>query len=427
MAYQRRLLHYSPGPTNLVGEISNRVVAGAWFELHRQGGCGAGEIKLNDDFSDRANIALGDWIAFEFSPGDRWYLGRVENRQAISPGGAVLELQGMSVQLAEAFPGGFDRNVADGIPPHRYAFTDIFPNDPDHTDETVDTVSEPTEVVGLLLDQYIVPKTDIIKDLSLIEEPSIPSSVTTMKFRGEESTRDIVEELAIRSKGASWGVNEDGKFFFLKPVTTVQTTFQESVDLIAFRESVNRNLIYNRVLLTGGFIYDAAVSSNASARGFFRWKGNYIQPASRDTHGERQIRLSIPWIRTREDSREFIREFFRIYADPPNQYAIEVANQSSLLRPWDGEIKLLDQHSNVVASQQVETIRVEFDHAPRFQMILGAIDPMRMWPQPNRLDRWELRGPMTPSDGGEIITFSSSAASSSGSGTITASGSLTGP
>lgn len=427
MAYERRFLHYSPGPTDLVGTISNRVVAGAWFELNRQGGCGAGEIKLNDDFSDRANIALGDWIAFEFSTGDRWYLGRIENRRALSPGGTILDLQGMSVQLAEAFPGGFDRNVADGIPPHRYAFTDLFPNDPDHSDETVDTVSEPTEVVGLLLDQYIVPNTDIVKDLSLIEEPDDPSSVTTMKFRGEESTRDIVQELAIRSKAASWGVNEDGKFFFLKPKTTVQATFQQGVDLIGLQESVNRDLIYNRVLLTGGFIYDEAVSSNASARGFFRWKGNYMQPASRDTYGERQIRLSIPWIRTQEDSREFIREFFRIYADPPSQYAIEVGNQSSLLRPWDGEIKLLDQNSIVVASQQVETIRVDFDHAPRFRMILGATDPLTQWPQPNHLDRWELRGPLTPTDGGEIITFSSSAASSSGSGSMTGSGVMTGP
>src|SRR5262245_22861168 len=103
----RRILHYAPGPAELVGEIADRAVAGAWFELHRQGGCGAGELRLKDEFPDRNAVVPGHWIAFEFAEDDRWYLGRVESRQASSPAGVTLRLEGMGVELNEAFPGGF--------------------------------------------------------------------------------------------------------------------------------------------------------------------------------------------------------------------------------------------------------------------------------------------------------------------------------
>src|SRR5437868_2921682 len=103
----RRILHYSPTPADLVGPIADRAIVGCWFELNRQGGCGAGELRLKDEFPQRSAIDLGDWIACEFAADDRWYLGRVEKRIARSPAIVTLSLQGMSVQLGEVFPGGF--------------------------------------------------------------------------------------------------------------------------------------------------------------------------------------------------------------------------------------------------------------------------------------------------------------------------------
>ena len=237
MAFQRRILHYSPGPTDLVGLISDRAVAGAWFELHRQGGCGAGELRLRDEFPDRHDIEIGDWIAFDYAAGDRWYLGRVEQRQADSPAGVTLRLEGMGVQLAEVFPGGFGRSVADGVPPHRYSRTDLFPNDPDYSDETIDSASEVGQVVTLLMQQYVVPRTDIAFDPLLVEEPEEGSLVTSVKFRGEESARSILKEMALRARDASWGVRADGTFFFLQKREDVIATFREGVDLISLEET----------------------------------------------------------------------------------------------------------------------------------------------------------------------------------------------
>lgn len=406
MPYTRRILHYSPGPTDFVSEISDRAIAGAWFELHRHGGCGSGELKLRDEFSDRNTIGIGDWISFEYDTGNRWYLGRVESREATSPAGTAYRLEGMGIELGEVFPGGFGRNVADGIPPHRYARTDLFPNDPDRVSETVDAVSTPQDLVLLLMQQYVVPRSDILLDPAKIETPVEPASITSLKFRGEESVRSVFKEAAVRAQNASWGVDETGTFFFLKSPTSLAATFREGGDLISLEEMLDRETIFNRVVLTGGYVYDAPVNSDVTARGFYRWRGNYLQPASRDQYGDRRIRMWIPWIRTATDSREFMREFFRVYGQPSTRYLVEVGNQNSLLRPWTGTVRLEDKNGNELVTRPIDTIRVQFDHAPRFRMAIGPEDPRIRWPEPPHDERWELPENENQFFGGDIVTFS---------------------
>ena len=118
--FTRRILHHGDDPMATPTEISARAVAGCWFELHRQGGCGAGELVIRDRFPERDAIDVGDWISFEYETDDRWYLGRVEARRAGSPAGVQFQLEGMGIELNEVFPGGFGED-ADGVPPHRYA------------------------------------------------------------------------------------------------------------------------------------------------------------------------------------------------------------------------------------------------------------------------------------------------------------------
>lgn len=417
MPYTRRFLHYSPGPTDLVGEISGRAIAGAWFELHRKGGCGAGELRLNDEFPDREAIEVGDWIAFEFDTGDRWYLGRVEQRQANSPAGLTFRLNGMSGELKEVFPGGFRRDAADGVPPHRYAQTDLFPDDPDYLEETVDPASEPHEVVTLLMQQYVAPRTHITVDESRIESASDPTSVTSLKFRGEETVQSILQELALRARNASWGVDAEGTFFFLRPRTTVAATYRESVDLISLEESQDRESLFNRIVLTGGYIYEEPSDSGGTGRTVFRWRGHYIQPVSRDTYGERRIRLWVPWIRTPDDSRAFAREFFRVYSEPATRYFVEVGDQTSLPRPWEGPIRIEDLNGGELITRQVETIRVQFDHAPRFRMEIGPEPPHNRWPEPPQNERYAIPGEDVSDFGGDLITLTSES-SSDGGGTV---------
>jgi len=332
----------------------------------------------------------------------------VEERTAKSPAQVSFRLQGMGVELGEVFPGGFEPDRADGVPPHRYARTDLFPNDPDYSWETVDAVSQPHEFVELLMQQYVVPRTNITLDASLIESPGDTEGVTSAKFRGEESVRSIVKEQAFRAFHASWGVGADGKFFFLRKRDAVLATFREGTDISLLEESRDRDLLFNRVSLTGGYVYDEQLGSDIAMRGFYRWRGNYIQPASRDRHGERRIRIWIPWIRTDSDSRQFVKEFFRVYAQPTSRYLVEVDHQSTMLLPWGGRIRLLDRSGNEIIRAMVETIRVQFDHAPRFRMELGPEDPHSYWPEPPHDERWEIPGQENQNrGGGSELSFSS--------------------
>lgn len=384
----RRILHFSPGPTDFVALLNDRAVAGAWFELHRQGGCGAGELRLKDDFTFRFNIGPGDWIAFEYTESDRWYLGRVENVTATSPAGVTLRLEGMGVQLNEVFPGGFQAD-SDAAPPHRYANTDLFFNDPDYLQETVDSVDAPHDAVTLLCNQYVAPRTDITINPTLIEAADPPGDLTSLKFRGEESVRAALKDLAVRARNASWGVDHTGAFFFLRPRLTPLVTWREGRDLLSLEMNRDRDLLFNRVLLTGDYVYDAPVNSDVATRGFYRWRGNYIQPASRTAYGEKRIRLWIPWIRTATDSQAFVSNFFNTYAQPLARYSIEVAS-TTLPRPWLGAVRLQDRNGNTLITMQVETIRVQFDHTPRFRLELGAQDPRILWPEPPHDERWEI-------------------------------------
>ena len=402
MPYTRRFLHYSPTPSDFVRVLADRVVDGAWFELHRQGGCGDGEIALRDGESSGEAVDIGDWIAFEYDTNDRWYLGRVVNRCSAGYAAERLTLAGIGHQLEEVFPGGFHSTVADGVPPHRYAKTDQFSFDPDYTDETIDTVSQPSEVVRLIAQQYVEPLSDITYDANLVDDPTNGALVRSLKYRGEESAAAILRDLALRAGGFSWGVNADGKLFFLEPNTTRLATFDDRVNLVKLVPIRRDDLIFNRLLLTGGQIYDAGGIMD-------RWRGHYLQPASRDAYGERPIEITLPWIRTQADSREFAREFFTTYADDATDYWIEVAEQSTLLEPWNGTIRLRDASLNTLYDGGFEKIRVRFDHSPRFEIQLGRVDPKEIWPQPKHDERWPIAG--VPAGG--LITFGSS---SSGGG-----------
>jgi hypothetical protein len=380
MPYRRRVLHYGPSPAELQGELSDRVIAGCWFELLRQGGCGRGEVTLNDDFVDRHALQVGEWIACEFDDGERWYLGRIEQRVSAWPGGITLKLMGVSAQLDGVFPGGFGLG-ADGRRPHRYSRSDRFYDDPDYYRETVDAVERPEDIVRLLMDEYIVPATDIQLDEELIENAAVAADVISLKFHGEDSARSILRDLATRVKGAAWGVDELGRFFFLPRRSTATATYQIGTATVRVVEIQDREQLFNRVLLTGGYEYGGGYSGSGAGGDITRrWRGNYLQPASIATYGERRIRISVPWIRTPEDSRQFVREFFRIYAAPTTRYQVHVIGETSYPRPWLGPVQLLDRNGDELIQADVEVLRVQFDHTPVLQLELGPLDPRLLWP-----------------------------------------------
>lgn len=403
MTFRRRILRYGPSPEAWQGAIEDRAIAGCLFELHRCGGCGRGEVRLNDRFDARDALAIGEWIACEYDDGDRWYLGRIEERRAESPGGIFLRLEGMSVQLNEVYPGGFGGGEAK---PHRYGHTDQFPGDPDRLLETYDDVLRPEDAVRLLLAQYVVPATDIRVDAGLIEDAAVWSEPVNLKFNGEETVRTVLKDLALRARNAAWGVDELGQFFLLQNRADTLVSFREGENLVALREEATRHTLYNRVLLTGGYIYNVA-TSESPLRAAARWRGNYRQPASIEKYGERRLRMWVPWIRTAADSRSFVREFFRVYAEPGRTYHLEAVGQEFCPRPWLGRVQLLDRHDAVLFTAQPETVRVRFDNTPRLSLTLGPDDPRTHWPEPPHDERYPVLPPPAgdSSGGGGPITL----------------------
>lgn len=408
MPYQR-VIHYGPSPDELTGSLSDRAVAGCWFELRRWGGCGDGELRLRNRFPERDDIIVGDWVSFEYQDGDRWYLARVTERRADSAAGILLKLQGMGAQFDHVFPGGFG-SEADGVAPHRYGCTELFPEDPDAPHENIDCISRPEDLIRLLLEQYLSLATDIVIDEDLIEDATTAAEVVELKLRGTETASSILRDLALRARNASWGVDELGRFYLLQRRDSIAAEWQEGRDLVSLRELVDEDLIFNRVLLTGGLVY---ADCGAPPCGTFRWQGNYLQPQSREQYGERRIRLSIPWIRTSADSQAFVREFFRIYAQATPHYRVEVAQQSLLLRPWLSSVQVLDREGNVLATGQPEVVRVQFDHTPKFRLDLGPLDPRQLWAVPHDGDVWPIAGSDESGFGGGPIDVTSDAASSS--------------
>lgn len=409
MPFTRRFLHYSPGPNDFVGELECRVVRGARFELHRRGGCGNGEITLLDDATD---VARGDWIVFEYSAGDRWYQGQVIDRRLLQPNGARLKLAGMGRQLQDVFPGGFGTGVADGVPPRRYSQSDLFPDDPDHADDVVDAVNDPSDVVRLIGQQFIAPGTDVTIVPARIESPWNGSIVSSLKFRGEEPVDAILRDLAMRIGNGSWGVDAGGQFFFLRQRSNLLATFQKGADLVSLTRAQRHDLLFNRIQLTGGFVYGPPVGVGDSPRSISRWRGHFIVPQSRASYGQRPFAVTLPWVRTQADSIEFPREFFRVYSQPVDAFVAEVADQSALLKPWEGFVRLRDVNGSDLYDGLFETIRVQFDEAPRFRLELGPADPRTIWPQPAVRERSPV--PVT-AVAGALISFSSSSSSSSSS------------
>lgn len=390
MGFQRRILHYGPGPDEFQGDLTDRAVEGCWFEVNRLGGCGSGEVVLKDRFVDRGDVEIGDWIALERTEGERWYFGRVEERTFESPAKVTYRLEGMGIELGEVFPGGFGPGDGDGEPPHLYARTDLFSFDPDYALETMDTVSEPIEVVQKLLLQYVIPGTHIAIDPADVESGGLAGQFLSMKFRGEESVRTILKELAMRCRHASWGVDEQGQFFFLQKRTDLLGSYREGEALLRLEETRDRDTLVNRVLLTGDYVYFQEESTGGRYRGFYRWRGNYVQPASKAEYGERRLKMWVPWIRTSQDSRQFVREFFRVYSQPVSQYLVEVREPNVLPRPWLGVVQIEARDGTVLVSGTPETIRVQFDHSPVLQMVIGAEDPRTHWPEPPHDERWEV-------------------------------------
>jgi len=395
MSYIRRIVLYDRAMSvknilNITTSEDSRV-ENASFELLRQGGCGQGEITLKDDWTMRGGVSVGDWVAMDYNANaaGRWYLGRVEQIEEVSPKGVTCLLQGPSIQLYELFPGGYANQDANA-PPHLIAKSDYFTADPDRSAQTWDTVSQPFEVVNLLYNRFVQPRT--IATTKLVNEANPAVGLESLVFRSEESVGSIIRGLATHAHGASWGVTQDRVFFFLNKYTTNIATLQEGVNCESFSVTTDQSLIYNSIRITGGYIYN-------ENGGFSRAQWKFINFPSRAQYGERRITIMLPWLRRNLDAINFTDRFFRTYKNPTKRYTVTHKRDTSvelpynnglsgMPRPWEGQVTILDKNGTQLARTMFERIHCEFNHVPVFRVTLGPEDPQ--FSVPSELHRWEL-------------------------------------
>lgn len=413
MAYRRRILHYSSNCNTLIQVLSDeqdpnasRCIS-AWFELHRLGGCGAAEVTLKDRFTLREDIEINDYIAFEYDVGQRWYFGRVEEVQAESPKGVRLSIYGQWSELSEVYPGGYgDSGVGT---PVRFARSDWFPRDPDHALQAWFTADTPNEVADLLWTYYIAPATCV--GIRRIESPTPPIGIDSFTFRGEESAAEVLRNLALIAKSASVGVDMEGTLYFLQKRATILDTFQEGVDIEHLETVRDKQLLYNGLLITGDNIYTPANI------GVYRYRSFWWQYESKQRYGLRVMKAYVPWIRRHADAKAFADEFFRQYAHPTTRVTLRTNVRSRLLRPWDGQLRIRDYSGQNITVDQFDSIKVNFDHGPTFEITVGPEDIQ--YPRTPEDQRREI--PESAGDG-EDSNSASISSQSSFSGTVSLSG-----
>lgn len=393
MAFVRRIIHLdTDAATELAvlssAELSDSRAISASFTKLRIGGDAEGDLKLKDSFLDRGSLETGQFIAFEYSEGVRWYLGRIEEIVEHSPNEVDVSLYGMWSELNEVFPGGFaESNIGK---PHRFQASDFNPNDPDFSYQTADTVTTPSQLVAKLWELYIAPSTNV--GLGILETCDPDPGLDGFVLRGTESAAELLRSLAVLCNNASVGVDENGLLYFRRPNSTLLATFQEGVDCEALQRRTDHSLLYNYMTMTGGYIYGADTTS-----GFYRYTANFKHESSVTQYGQRGLHIYLPWLRRNRDAEAFATNFFTRYARPTNRTEFKTNCQTAILKPQAGQIEVLDRNGDEVQTDYFDKLQVEFNHCPIFAIEVGPEDVQ--FPASPEPDRWELGTPLKPGDG----------------------------
>lgn len=382
----RVVLHHGLNPQSAGTPIEDRAVKGCWFEWHRQGGCGPGQLKLERSWAETADVQPGDWISIGPSTVERWYLGRVDEWRSDYPAGVVVTLAGMVDELNEIYPGGFGR---EGVAPQRYGQTDAFPYDPDHALQQYRPTQTVESLVDELVQQHVLPRTHVAS-----ADPASAGNVTrvdSITMRGEESLRSLLKDLAVRAGGAAWGIDANARFFFQLNPADIVASYQLSDDVTRCAATRSRDILFNRLQITGDYIYDRLDGADDIAQRVYRFRQIHVRDTSLTQYGEHRIRLWLPWIRTDDDARRFAEAFFDLYAAPPTKYLIDaVVDPAQPPMPWLGRVELLDEAGQRVADGVPSVVRIQFDEWPTARLEIGPEDPRRLWPEPPEDDRYEL-------------------------------------
>lgn len=372
---------------------SLECVEDATFTLLRQGGCGQGNFRIAKDFQ-YDTIEMGHFIRCSHNDGgDPWYLGRIEEIVKTSPSGIELSTYGPITLLHDTPVGG--QGPWDLRGPHLFAATDVYEKDLDRDLQSWDVVSDFYDFVNTLFTIYIAP-TGISEDT--IDSISNPVDFLSMVFRGEESVSEALRMAAMAAYGASYGIKGNNGFFFFQQPTATQATFQEGVDLQSLRVSIDRSLMFNRVVLVGDWVY-GTIGDDPEVK-TMRYVATDYDASSIATWGQRPVHLYLPYIRSNADASRFLTQFFNKYSGPRTRYTITTQPDSTLLTPWGGPITIKDRDGTTLVTDNFDEVKVYFNEAPYFEVTTGEED--LQYQEPPESERWPLElgggGDGVPSD-----------------------------
>lgn len=357
----------------------NYITSGS-FELLRQGGCGGGKFEVALPFTNTA-LRVGKWIECYISGAGRVYLGRIENVDSSSPRGHSVSTYGPTVLLNDRAIGGFNAN--DNRDPHLFARDqNYFANDPDFASQEFTEVLTYESLVNEIYTRYIQP---LGIGLQAIEEPIPQVPFQSAVFRGQESINQVIRNLALACHNASWGINAQLQFFFLRNEPTVAATYQENVDFEVgtFKRSEDRSLIANRVYIVGDYVY-----GGDSPGPYFRYQNVFYDSTSWTLNGEKRLEAYLPWIRTHNEAIKWKNAFFAKYANAIIRYAGSTPPTILIPLPWNGYFDIMSEENVLLSRDVVETVSVDITNYPRLSFQTGPENHQHM--EPPEPERWEL-------------------------------------
>ena len=279
---------------NVLDEFQDRA-NNISFDYSRIGGCGGMNFRIPSRYCRNILISTGFNVKlYRRNPStndyDLWYQGKIES--------TLPDIRGESENLSVSAMG------------YQAELRDI------HIDASY-TSTEISVIVKSLLDNYILPNTNITYDAGDITATSFtPDSII---FNG--NAQDAIRTLADVTGTREWGVDRNRKLFFKSRSSTVGFYYPLSGKIINFSGDDSSKDIVNRVVFIGGgdppftatyndtisqlkwkrrdrVIQNSAVTTSAVATQFadsiFDEFSEIVRKANIDLLEERQIESTIP-------------------------------------------------------------------------------------------------------------------------------------
>lgn len=208
---------------NVIAEIQDKINNLKW-EYNRIGGCGAFSFNIDRRFCREIEMGTNFNIKiYRRNPStdvyDLWYQGRIENKIAnVKNQQEVINVKGMGYQSA---------------------LSDIYV-DRDYSSKTVEFMVED------ILDNDVVPNTDIIKDTISA------TGLTADTWEVNTNALNAIKSLAEYTGTREWGVDKDRKFFFKVRSSTVGFIQPFGRTVLNFSTDSSYKEIVNRVVIIGG-------------------------------------------------------------------------------------------------------------------------------------------------------------------------------